>query len=500
MTSENHNPAGTGRLRIDEPPPHLSSTNHPPTESEAAEIRRIVHRGRVYISHLQTEINRLKDAMHAIHLECLDVQGKVDQHAAILSPLRRFPPEILGTIFQWTLPPTNSRPAFLTQSPWNISCVCGVWRAISFASPNLWSHISIHATRNFPVNALIAQLERSKPLPLTIYFSCEGVNSNLGALGVLLDNSSRWESVSLLRPPRNTLLRFNALNELQGCLPQLRTLAFKRSDESETCTAFETAPQLVDVRIDGSHRRLLVPYAQLTRLRVQMPRTPDRLCLAQNLIQLTLGKASISLPPPSYPNPIHLPRLRVLFIADGHYLESFLLPALEDICIKENVSFLPAFIDRSACQLRKLTIIEGMIDIVPILDHAPTLLEIRLRRLFAISILVPQLAIPDDGGPVVCPELRHLTLCDVEEEEFLLALEMVDARRKSEEFPSVSLCILDLQLNLNAVDMETEAASGCPYNFPDAYSDLRTEVEWVSRKRATERYEGWKTYYPGGGR
>ncbi|KAJ7817232.1 hypothetical protein B0H13DRAFT_2379797 [Mycena leptocephala] len=116
------------------------------------------------------------------------------------------------------------------------------------------------------------------------------------SLGFLLDNSARWEAVSLLRPPKTTILRFNVLNALPGCLPQLHMLLFKRSEDSQTCTAFENAPQLTD-----------------------MPRNPDRLKLAQNLIHLMLGKASMSLPPPSYPNPIELPRLRVLFIADGHY-------------------------------------------------------------------------------------------------------------------------------------------------------------------------------------
>jgi hypothetical protein len=257
-------------------------------------------------------------------------------------------------------------------------------------------------------------------------------------------------------------------------------LLFKRSEDSQTCTAFENAPQLTDVRIDGSHHRLLVPFAQLTRLRVQMPRTPDRLRLAQNLVYLTLGEATMFLPPPSYPNPIELPRLRVLFIADGHYLESLLLPALQDICVKEKVAFLPPFIDRSSCRLKKLTIIEGVIDIVPILDAAPTLHEIRLRRPFVLSVLVPLLT--DSSGRFTCPELRHLTLCDIEEEEFILALELVDARRKSTAFPSISLCVLDL-------NSESESDTGCPHNFPLAYSDLQSEVEWVSGKPAVERYE-----------
>ncbi|KAJ7236066.1 hypothetical protein B0H12DRAFT_131725 [Mycena haematopus] len=384
----------------------------------------------------------------------------------------------------------NSRSPFLAQSPWSISHVCSLWRAIVLSSPDLWSRIGIHSSRTFPILALAAQLQRSQTRLLTITFSCDGLNSNMIGLALLLEQSDRWESVTLLRPPRDTILRFNTLNEFHEPVPQLHTLSFRRSDDSETCTAFERAPRLTDVRIDGSHRRLLVPYTQLVRLRVQMPRTPDRLSLAHDLIYLTLGKASVSLPPPSYPFPIQLPRLRVLCIADGHYLESLHLPALEDICVKEHVSFLPAFITRSSCRLRKLTVIEETTDIVAILDHAPTLREMRLRRLFAISVLVRHLAVPDDSTPVVCPELSHLTLCDVEQEQFLLALEMIDARRKANDVPSICLSIFDLQFG----------SDGCPYDFPPAYGDLSTEVEWVSGKRAVERYDTWRDRYPAGGK
>ncbi|KAK7063539.1 hypothetical protein R3P38DRAFT_3724 [Favolaschia claudopus] len=472
-----------------EPPEHLSTTNNPPSDPEILEIRRIVDKGRVHAAYLQSEILRLRHEINELSNERHSIQSKVDRHAAILSPVRRLPAEILITIFHGTLPSPTSRPAFPTQSPWNVSRVCVLWGSVALSSPELWSHISVHPSRNIPIPALYAQLERSKPRLLSINFSCDGIYANSHALAVLLDNSARWKAVSLLRPPRQTIIRFN--NELfQGrLLPELRSLSFKRSDDSETCTAFESAPRLTDVRIDGSHRRVLVPYPQLTRLRVQMPRTPDRLGTALNLTHLTLGKASVTLPPPSYAQPIHLPVLRFLYIADGHYLESFLLPALEDICVRENVSFLPAFITRSPCTLKVLTILEGLLDVVPILQSTPALHELRLRRLFAISLLVPQLVIPDDDSAVVCPELRHLTLCDVEEEEFLLALEILDTRKRAEDFPSLDLLILEL-----------DSGGTCPYSVPETYKHLRKDVHWVSGKRAVEAFESWRAVYPGGGK
>ncbi|KAF8215573.1 hypothetical protein K438DRAFT_1561135, partial [Mycena galopus ATCC 62051] len=147
MTAENHGcsrillPASTP---IPDPPLHLSSTNNAPSESETSELRYVVDRGRIYVSHLQNEIDGLQKAMDAANVDLCDARSKVDQHTAILSPIRRFPAEILGAIFQWTLPAANSRPPFLVQSPWNISRVCGLWRAIIISSPELWTNISVH--------------------------------------------------------------------------------------------------------------------------------------------------------------------------------------------------------------------------------------------------------------------------------------------------------------------------------------------------------------------
>ncbi|KAJ7731248.1 hypothetical protein B0H16DRAFT_205178 [Mycena metata] len=428
---------------LERPFSHLTSTNTAPTDAEISEIQQIMSRGRAHVRDLGIEIDRLARAIAALRQERRDVQNRVDLHAAILSPIRRFPAEILGQIFHWTLPSAKARfMSFTAQSPWNISRVCSRWRAICVDSPDLWSHIRIHASRIFPVAALRIQLERSKPRPISIYFSWDGTDSNIDALAVLVMSSTRWESASLIRPSGAMVLGLNTLSEREGCLPLLRELNFKRSDDRETCTAFETAPQLTDVSIDGSHRRLLVPLAQLTRLRLQMPRTPERLRLAVNLLQLTLGKASLTLPPPVYDEPIELSHLQMLFIADGRYLSSFRLPALEDICIKENAICLPAFIDRSPCRLQKITLIEELPNILEILDRAPALREIRLRHPAA-------------------------------------------SRRRRQTVALLNLCVL--QLN-------SGESTRCPYNIT---SELQTAVEWVSGKSAQALYDGWRADYPG---
>ncbi|KAK7026236.1 hypothetical protein R3P38DRAFT_3192832 [Favolaschia claudopus] len=114
-----------------------------------------------------------------------------------------------------------------------------------------------------------------------------------------------------------------------------RLAAPASADDSETYTAFESAPRLTDVRIDGSHRRVPVPYPNYASA-YPSPRTSDRLRVLFSPAVLRTA----------HPLPLSL---RSLDITDEHYLESF-LSAVEDICVRENTSVLPAaFMPRSAC-------------------------------------------------------------------------------------------------------------------------------------------------------
>ncbi|KAJ7236419.1 hypothetical protein B0H12DRAFT_993573, partial [Mycena haematopus] len=64
------------------------------------------------------------------------------RHRAILSPLRRIPPELLGEIFSWTSE-FSDRVAlpwgkFDIIVPWVLTWVSSRWRAVALSSPSLW--------------------------------------------------------------------------------------------------------------------------------------------------------------------------------------------------------------------------------------------------------------------------------------------------------------------------------------------------------------------------
>ncbi|KAJ7511692.1 hypothetical protein B0H11DRAFT_1844635, partial [Mycena galericulata] len=436
------------------PPAHLSSTNNPPSESEASDIRRTILQRHTHLSQLKNTIQGLRDSLAVLEEEFKALQCNIDQHSAVLSPMRRFPAEILGEIFWWTVPPSDYSqwpPRFAAYSPWNISCVCDQWRSICMASPKLWTRINVRG--NYPIRTLEAQLERSNPQPLTINFTSTGAKNDIEVFKLLLASSARWRIV-YLSPEYPALNCLTSSDNIQRPLPELRTLVFTTSSRGPICKAFESAPKLTNVVLRGKTHRALLPFPQLTRLRLRLHsfESPDSLRLARNLIQLTLIMPIGWDEPSALPDPVELPQLRMLYLDDGRYLESLLLPALEDIYIMEHGKLLPGFIERSSCQLKKLTILkkdphvvpslgrtESALDIIPILDLAPTLLELRLGPILQTDDFIRYLIIPAaDGGPIpppVCPQLRHLSLWNISENDYPLALKLVDSRRKSIDIP-----------------------------------------------------------------
>ncbi|KAJ7671065.1 hypothetical protein B0H17DRAFT_905392, partial [Mycena rosella] len=67
-----------------------------------------------------------------------------EQNAAILSPLRRIPPEILAEIFSWTLPPIREilcrgRLHENYYSPWGPTQISSRRRVVAVLTPLLWS-------------------------------------------------------------------------------------------------------------------------------------------------------------------------------------------------------------------------------------------------------------------------------------------------------------------------------------------------------------------------
>ncbi|KAE9382946.1 hypothetical protein BT96DRAFT_140724 [Gymnopus androsaceus JB14] len=183
-----------------------------------------------------------------------------------------------------------------------ISAVCARWRFLALASPRIWSQIRVEtapkgeAMSNMQSgfqSTLQLYLDRSADSPLLIDLQTpdglDADDSDLSALPLLLDHTSRWQTFSYTgdfdlgscegfrrHPPFPNL---EALN-LRGCWSEIQTTDLD---------CFEHAPELRAVKTDYLEEDSHLPWTQLTSLDVS-PRIGRDINLLHSCHDLTVLK------------------------------------------------------------------------------------------------------------------------------------------------------------------------------------------------------------------
>ncbi|KAF8877797.1 hypothetical protein BD779DRAFT_1409204, partial [Infundibulicybe gibba] len=109
-------------------------TNRAPTDSEVARSRDVVNSAEKRVLQIQAEADNLAR-------EELELSNLIKTHKAAISPLKRFPPELLAKIFvectnlaldDWDYLHARTCP------PLMLIGVCSRWREIASNTPQLW--------------------------------------------------------------------------------------------------------------------------------------------------------------------------------------------------------------------------------------------------------------------------------------------------------------------------------------------------------------------------
>ncbi|KAK1233661.1 hypothetical protein PQX77_003156 [Marasmius sp. AFHP31] len=171
--------------------PPLSSTslqyNYVPTETELRRVHNLIQADEHLVARYNEEIARLRQTMEKLEREKAVVESRIAQRHGFVSPLRRFPVEVLNQIFSYVCSlEERTKPGFadsasLSISPFrvttptlNLSHVCSRWRDIVIQKPSLWSSIDIKCIGEFregdPRPLLSLYLERTQGCLLNLYF------------------------------------------------------------------------------------------------------------------------------------------------------------------------------------------------------------------------------------------------------------------------------------------------------------------------------------------
>jgi hypothetical protein len=157
----------------------LLDSNEPPVDSDIPLIHSVVSETAMHLARLDAKIADLQFQLQALEAERRTTSISLEKNVAILSPLRRMPPEVLCEIFLWSLPSFNSAVNRVSldanESPWVLAQISHLWRAIAVSTPRLWSLFAINychckePSSHYPLTAAKIQIQRAQTLKIHFY-------------------------------------------------------------------------------------------------------------------------------------------------------------------------------------------------------------------------------------------------------------------------------------------------------------------------------------------
>jgi len=240
-------------------------------------------------------IAELEATLREVTKKRTELHNMGSAHEALVSPLRRVPPEILQLIFVWCLPQNHNSVMHASEAPVLLGRVCSEWRRISLATPEVWASLHIvppnvnfsnpgsSAARFERKRELVKMwLERSGACPLSISLvwfagdSEEEVKLCASLLEVLVPMCGRWRMLDF-QVPLKMFTPFIGLTvedvpllegmSLMDNRTPLDTVAVDRWPESLTFA--ESATKLRNFTLtffSGGIRLPSIPWPQLTTL------------------------------------------------------------------------------------------------------------------------------------------------------------------------------------------------------------------------------------------
>ncbi|KAJ7135091.1 hypothetical protein C8R46DRAFT_1325848 [Mycena filopes] len=303
----------------------------------------------------------------------------VARNAAILSPLRWMPVEILSEIFSWTLPSDwellQRGRIDVRDSPWTLSQTCSRWRTIAIHSPSLWSFIGIYCGYEnlaviHPLELLKTQLERASHL--RIHFTADYLSAHsehlLALFKLFVKHSAMWVDVNLTLA---TELVPTLTSIPSDGLPLLRNLWLKWTPDSEPLDqearidCFINARALRSVKLRSEEWHVRLPSHQLTRYEATSS-WDCHLQILQNAPNLIEARIYV---PEEEENPrvipdgsiLELRSLKLLDLSHSDIMNCLRVPALRELSLSDADEATPRHIDsmvlRSSCILEALRVV-----------------------------------------------------------------------------------------------------------------------------------------------
>ncbi|KAJ6595151.1 hypothetical protein DFH09DRAFT_1024997, partial [Mycena vulgaris] len=122
----------------------LLTRNDVPQLFEIQSVLQVISDSQGRLNLLDAQIESVQATLAQLARDREETAGCLRQHKAIISPVRRVPPELLCEIFSLTLPWKKMfNDIEVLQSPWRLGHVCAPWRDAAIGYPPLWRVLEI---------------------------------------------------------------------------------------------------------------------------------------------------------------------------------------------------------------------------------------------------------------------------------------------------------------------------------------------------------------------
>ncbi|KAJ7185262.1 hypothetical protein C8R46DRAFT_375561 [Mycena filopes] len=344
-------------------PPELTSlltSNDPPLDSEIPRILDIISVGQDRIDSLDPQIHALQSRLALLVQERDETAKCVREHRAIVSSLRRVPPEVLCEIFALSIDSLGER----EEPPWYLGHICRTWRCIALAYPRLWTRLTIR--EDLP--RIEEQLLRAGNALLDVYWLGRLEEPRNHALSeLLMPHYARWSTLHIDYYIFDDNHAPEWLRLANGHLDQLTNLELTHSgfEQAQLPIFLSTAPKLRRVLLNSLEFSegspwFPIPWPQITHYRgtFRPHRQVEILQAAQNLQVCSVGFMNRSFDPPLAPlvTPPHLRRFSTEWPEFLSYLTAPALQELTSLHTESEATPLLLFISTSRCVLTTLAL------------------------------------------------------------------------------------------------------------------------------------------------
>lgn len=171
-----------------ETPFHLfPNTDHSTIDLESQNVLDIIAERQQQLDAILHEVLSLEivmDGIKNLHQQLIEKKDKITQsmnlHKGLVSPLWRFPSELLSQIFHYCLPDTGPKinclsPPSRLKAPMLLVGICRRWREVATSTPSLWCrlHLEIDDTDwQRAASCYDSWLKWSRGLPLSLVVKC----------------------------------------------------------------------------------------------------------------------------------------------------------------------------------------------------------------------------------------------------------------------------------------------------------------------------------------